>query len=269
MSNVQGPKRAFPKKASKDINKSKKKFRSAASNVVGTQKRLFGANGANSVIKIQRTAFPIPDVLVTKLKTSQAVLLTTAASGGINAYRLYANSCYDPMGTAGGNQPRFFDQLMALYSSFTVYGCKVGIKILRKTGGSQDNTVRVLGLPSASATMPTASLYNDANEFPYTMRFDIASANTSSGNMQSSVVSLMDRQEKKTYFDVAQFFGRSREKLMDDSSFSGSATADPSSILSYYVGIQGYEAAQTDTVLVELSMTQYVTFRTIVPVGTS
>lgn len=264
---MQGKKRASAKKESKNWNRTKKSKFTGSSNIVSLAgKRMFGANGANSVIKISKTAYPIPDCLITKLKTSATVQLSTGASGALNSYRLYANSLNDPFGTAGVPQPRFFDQLMGLYSQYVVYGCKVAIKILKKEAVNQDATVRVIGFPSVSSSLPIASAFADANEFPKTVRFDIQ------GNVGTSTTtpfSLTDKQEKITYFDIAEYFGRDRQSMITEANFQGGAAADPSSLMSYYIAIQGYEAAQTDVVVAEITMTQYAVFRNVVNVATS
>lgn len=260
-------KKDMPKKGKKAyINKPKKAFRHASNVVTVADKRAYGASPANSVLKVSRTAYPVPDVLVTKFKSSTVLDATTGASGAIASYRLYANSLYDPMGTGGGVQPRFFDQLNQLYNKFFVYGCKVGIKILKKATGTQDSTVRVLGFPSVNTTMPLASLYVDGNELPKTIRFDTSG---SSGAATTSLI-MTEAKEKSVYFDVGEFFGVDRAKLMSEDAYACTASADPSNILSFYIGIQGYEAAQTDVVTLEISISQYVACRSVaVPAASS
>lgn len=265
---MQGKKRTgSAKKDSKNWNRPKKSRFVGASNIVSfNAKRAFGANGANSVVKISKTAYPIPDSLITKLKTSAVVALSTGASGALNSYRLYANSLNDPFGTAGVPQPRFFDQLMALYSTYVVYGAKVGIKIIKKEAVNQDATVRVIGFPSSAAALPIASAFADANELPKTVRFDIQS---NVGTSTTTPFALTDKQEKITYFDIAEFFGRDRQGICTEANFQGGASSDPATLMSYYIAIQGYEAAQTDVVVVEITMTQYAVFRNVQNVATS
>lgn len=271
MSNAQGKKRAGSiKKSSKDWNApKKKKFFAGASNIVSVaQKRSFGANGANSVVKISKTLYPVPDALVTKVKTSQTLILTTAVGGGLSSSRLLPNSLNDPFGTAGAVQPRFFDQLMAMYTTYCVYGAKVAVKVLRSTidTANANETARVLGLPSVATTFPMTSLYADANEFPKTIRFDINNYNNAMSPMM-----LTDAQEKMTYFDIPQFFGRDRANYMAEQLFEGTASTDPTQVMSYYLAIQSFEAdaGATHSVAVEVTMTQYAVFRAVVNPTTS
>lgn len=267
MSNTQGKKRPAPKEKESWKNKQGKKVM-ASSNITSlASKRAFGAIGANSVIKIQKTAYPVPDVLVTKLKTSFTLTMSTGASGAFASSQLYANSCFDPTASLGVNQPRFFDQLMALYKRYTVYGVKARVKILQRGTGAQDRTVRLIAFPSVESSVPLASNYNDAREFPYQMVWDLSSEVVTSATTASMV--LTDKQEKSQYFDVGQFFGRDRQGVMDEELFSGTASANPGNILYYYLTIEGFNAAQTDTITCEVQFTQYVSFRGVTMPATS
>lgn len=260
MSNVQGKKRAGSfKKSEKDKwNKPKKAFMQSASNVSALEKRSYGAHGGNSVIKIRKTLFPVPDVLVTKLRTSQTFNITTGASGALSSTRTYLNSAYDPFAAAGSNQPRFFDQMMALYYHYCVYGAKVKVKILSKALGTQDNNVRIIALASEAQVFPLASLYNDGREVPKMLVWDL-NAGTSAAN-PSTIFTLTDKAEKSMYVDIPQFFGLDKQQYMTEQNFKGTATSDPTSIMSLYTAMQGYEAAQTDTAVIEISLVQYVAF---------
>lgn len=244
------------------VNKPKKAFASASNIVSIAQKRAFGASPANSVIKISRTAYPVPDVLVTKLKSSQVLTASTGASGAIASYRLYANSTFDPLGTGGGVQPRFFDQLNLLYNKFFVYGAKLSIKVLKRSAAT--DTVRLLAFPSVNTTMPLASLYTDGNELPKTIRFDM-SAGTS-----GTTFPLMEDKEKSFYIDIGEFFGVDRNKLMSEDAYASTAAADPSNIMSMYIGVQTLEGATQTDVICEITMTQYVACRSVaVPAASS
>lgn len=251
-------KRPAPKEKESWKNKQAKKKTMPSSNITSLQsKRMFGAAGANSVIKIQKTAYPIPDCLVTKLKTSNVLVITSGASGAFNSTQLYANSCYDPFAGAGASQPRFFDQLMALYKSYTVYGVKMRLKVLARSV-TDPGPVRLLCFPSVESTVPIANAYSDGRELPYQLVFDIGNSGAN-----SYVGNLVDKQEKTQYFDVAQFFGRDRQSIMDEGNFSGNSTGNPSTLLYYYLAIQQYAASSQESFTVEVQFTQYISFRQI------
>lgn len=263
MEKRQGKKRVAPKDKESWKNKQGKKAMPSSNIISLPSKRAFGAAGANSVIKIQKTAYPVPDCLITKLKTSNVLTASTGASGAFASYLLAPNSAYDPFASNGANQPRFFDQLMALYKSYTVYGCKIRMKILSRSTSS-GSTTRMIAFPSAESTIPISDAYADAREFPYQMVWDVA------GSTVTPIVgNLTDKQEKSLYFDVAQFFGRDRQGLMDEANFSGTSSTNPASLLYFYIAIQELAATNVQTMTVEVQFTQYISFRTVASVATS
>lgn len=244
------------KKRTSPKDQSKKKRVMPSSNIISLQsKRMFGAAGANSVIKIQKTAYPVPDCLITKLKTTGVLSGTTAASGAFNSFALAPNSCYDPFASNGSFQPRYFDQLMALYNKYTVYGIKIKLKILTRTFSTP---FRVIAMPSTSSSPPIASCYSDGRELPHQIVFDTF------GSVASGLTgTLVDAQEKSQYFDVAQFFGRDRQGLMTEGDFSGTSAANPNNLLYYHICMQELSASNTVTCSVEVVLTQYVSLREI------
>lgn len=262
MESKQGKKRTAVKDKESWKNKQAKKRIMPSSNIISLQsKRMFGAAGANSVIKIQKTAYPIPDCLITKLKVSNVAQLTTGAAGAFASIQFAPNSAYDPFAGSGTNQPRFFDQLMALYKSYTVYGVKMRLKILSKDAAAAG---RVIGFPSVESSIPIADAYVDARELPYQMVFD-----TQGSTSAAQIGLLTDKQEKSQYFDVAQFFGRDRQGLMDEANFSGTSATNPASLLYYYIAVQSLAGVTQQTIAVEVQMTQYISFRQVANVASS
>lgn len=50
----------------------------------------------------------------------------TSTAGALSSDETYrANGCYDPYAGAGGTQPRFFDQMTAMYRNWMVLGSKI------------------------------------------------------------------------------------------------------------------------------------------------
>lgn len=269
MSNQQGKKRPAAKDKESWKNKQSKKVMPSSNIISMASKRMFGAAGANSVIKINRTAYPVPDCLITKMKVSNTFIITTGASGAFSSTALAPNSAYDPFAGAGSAQARFFDQLMALYASYCVYGVKAKVKFIKKNGGTQDQTVRLITFPSRQASCPITSCYNQATELPYTLCWDVNGTTAGASTPTSGPSVLTDKAEKSHYFEVSQFFGRDRQGLFEEANFSGGVSSNPTNLLYYYVCVEGLEAAQTDTIYVEVAFTQYVTFREVLQVGAS
>lgn len=70
----------------------------------------------------------LPQNLTTRLKFQTRLLLEyTGATGVSTAFNLIANSLFDPLGVSGTTQPPMFDELMAFYQKYEVYGCKITI----------------------------------------------------------------------------------------------------------------------------------------------
>jgi len=72
-----------------------------------------------------------PKRLITKLRYTEAFNLAPAASA--YAYNDFcANGMYDPNLEAGGHQPMYFDQYMAIYNHYKVLGSKITVRITPK-----------------------------------------------------------------------------------------------------------------------------------------
>ena len=64
---------------------------------------------------------PVPDVYKCQFHYGERLSLTASVSNNYSAEFIYAgNSLYDPDVSAGGNQPYFYDQLVAPASGTTV-----------------------------------------------------------------------------------------------------------------------------------------------------
>lgn len=76
-------------------------------------------DGRVTKLNPRRGIYGFPDELVTTLRYADVITLTSAVGAvAINAFRM--NSLFDPDFTGTGHQPYYFDQLAALYNSYTV-----------------------------------------------------------------------------------------------------------------------------------------------------
>lgn len=262
MSNMQGKKGTVAKRgrAWSDANKQGLKARTYLDNIPKGLKLKYGASPRNRVLAVRKTVYPIPDVLVTKLKTSWTHTFTTGASGALAAGAYYLNSCNDPSSSIGAYQPRFFDQLMALYTNYTVYGVKLRVKVLTQPA----YTSRLIFVPSVSSSFPVgSSIYDGGSEFKGTMEFDLrASGSAGMGDSQG-------KNMKAFYYDVAEHFGRDQESIMDEANFSGTASTDPSTLLYGWFAIQELLATNQTSISAEIQLTQYVALRGVKMPSTS
>lgn len=254
MSNMQGKKGTVAKRGRSwsDANKQGLKARTYLDNIPKGLKLKYGASPRNRVLAVRKTVYPIPDVLVTKLKTTWTQNFQTGASGALATGAFYLNSCNDPSSSVGAYQPRFFDQLMAIYNNYTVYGVKLKVKIL----GVPASLTRVIFLPSSSVSFPVgSSIYDNGTEFKGTMAFDVAPSGT------AAVGDTMGKNTKSFYYDVGEYFGRDQESIMDEANFSGTASSDPATLLYGWYAVQQLAATTQTIISAEISIVQYVSLR--------
>lgn len=76
--------------------------------------------------RIQRGLTPFPKTRKVSLRYVTNIEMD-ASAGATTSYAFRANDCYDPDYSGTGNQPYYFDQLMAMYNKFTVLGSKITI----------------------------------------------------------------------------------------------------------------------------------------------
>lgn len=75
-------------------------------------------------LSVPRKIYGFPDTLVTKLKYSDLITLTSTANS-LGRYVFQPNNCYDPDYSGTGHQPMFFDQYTPIYQRYVVLGAKV------------------------------------------------------------------------------------------------------------------------------------------------
>lgn len=75
-------------------------------------------------LSVPRKIFGFPDTLVTKLKYSDLITLTST-SNSLARYVFQPNNAYDPDYSGVGHQPMMFDQFAAVYARYVVLGAKL------------------------------------------------------------------------------------------------------------------------------------------------
>jgi len=79
--------------------------------------------------RIRSIGASIPNKMTVKLPyASQSYLNPAIGTAGVQVFR--ANDLYDPDFTAGGHQPRGFDQWALFYDHFTVIGAKITVRFV-------------------------------------------------------------------------------------------------------------------------------------------
>jgi hypothetical protein len=116
-------------------------------------------NGRQRMLTV-RIPKPIgfPDRYATQLQYSDAVSINPSATVGQYTFR--GNSLYDPDYTSAGHQPRYFDQLAAVYTKYRVLACTLSVTAVTATATS----AQIVIIPNTDVV--TFSTVYDALEHP-------------------------------------------------------------------------------------------------------
>jgi len=165
------------------------------------------------------------------LRYSEGVNITSsAATNALGTYVFSANGCYDPNVTGVGNQPRGFDQLMALYDHYTVKSAKVSVRFLNQSASSRP----YVGIAVRDSTTAFAEL-KDMMEYDGSIVSKLPLARSTAGAAKDMATCL------ETRVDIAKFLGRAN--AMSDPELKGSAGANPSELVQFHVMVVNTEGA--------------------------
>lgn len=112
-----------------------------------------GTNPANLLI---HRGIGFPDRFQTRLSWTESVALTGFGTGITQDYVVQMNSPYDPQYAIGGNQPAYFDQLMAVYERGVVIGAKITATFALPSTATVGDGPYIVGIhTSKSGSLPT------------------------------------------------------------------------------------------------------------------
>jgi len=128
-----------------------------------------------------------------------------------NWHTFRCNGMYDPRFATGGHQPMGFDQLMAIYSKYTVVGAKMTFQVCTGTQTFNNGTFGINIRDPAAAAVTTSeaaieSQYSAYKTFGY----------------------LQDTKTVTLNFDGPKYFNTG--DIVDDDTLSGTLTTDPARI---------------------------------------
>jgi len=128
-----------------------------------------------------------------------------------NWHTFRANGLFDPRFAIGGHQPMGFDQLMAIYSKYTVVGAKMTLRVCVGTQTFNNGTFGINIRDPAAAAVTTSesaieSQYSTYNTFGY----------------------LQDTKSVTLNFDGPKYFNSN--DIVDDDTLAGTNTTDPARI---------------------------------------
>lgn len=174
-----------------------------------------------NVQKLSYKDSPFPPVLMTKMKYSDYIRVTTSTNGTSTAV-FALNDIYDPV-TSGWNvngQPFYHDQLLSSngpYYRYTVYGAKVKI-LIANNSSSGDASCLINWAAGANYTTPAS---------PQAMVQYSGEANSVLfGNLGPTGNDSSLRVFKK-YIDIAKTIGVTRKQLFADDRYSGTYNSSP------------------------------------------
>lgn len=136
-----------------------------------------------------------------------------SSTGSVVDWVYRANGCYDPYAGAGGQQPRGFDQYMALYRNFTVIGSKMFARFMYKDNNAAAGT---------NAFMKVGVALQDGSS---AISSQIALAEAARADTKILTSGQPPQRVTKT-FSPRKFF--SKPSVLTDDALSGTAAADPS-----------------------------------------
>lgn len=186
--------------------------------------------------------FGFPNRMMVKLKYTSEILPFSAAPGGsINWNTFRPNSLFDPDFTNVGHQPKYRDQLAALYNTYRVYGCKLTVQGgFEGTAGNDPAGYLVVGSRTGSVALPASII--DASE------------------EQSYKVKAITNQRPVTfskYYSNAKIFGTTKRGYEGEIGYAGSMGGNPSIVNFLDVGIAANGLTAAAEVVLRVSLVYY------------
>jgi len=164
----------------------------------------------------------LPDRFRTKLVYSENYQITNAAAWNDRVWNI--NSVFDPDQTGVGHQPRYYDQLAALYNRYRVLSCTIDLSVRQRT----THGISVLVIPNNSVTALTPSTV--PAELRRSGVCKITSAN------QPPVV-------YRTKFEPWAITGVSKMQYMTDDRFQAAVGANPTEAICAHQYIEAIDGS--------------------------
>lgn len=201
-------------------------------------KRRFKKDISRSIITTQDYGFP--DTYKTKLKIN--VYAHLVATGTTNNWVYRANSLFDPEYAMGGNQPRYYDQLSAIYNKYLVLSCKAKVEF-----SNQSTTVPCTVALMYSDSDPSALTMDDIIENRYSKYTTIGTA-SGTGNKRLSY-----------YMPMKSLLGQN--SLNPDPYLYTSVGSNPVDEVYFMVSGQSVDASSQCNVYAIIELTYYCLFK--------
>lgn len=162
-----------------------------------------------------------------------------------------ANSCYDPDYTGTGHQPRFFDQLMAMYGKAYVVASTAYIRAMNAGTSNQQPVDLSIYLHEDAAYTSGMTQYRDAVESKYRKGGPIT-LGTPTSQHDSNTQWLVSHFNAKKFFNLKQIVG--------DVHYASSASGNPDRECFHQVLLRHVLSNDPGAVRLECRVVYYVVF---------
>lgn len=165
------------------------------------------------------------------LRYAQEFSVNPSVAGAAVTQQFRVNSLFDPDFTGVGHQPMGFDQLMALYNRYLVYGVayEIIMNFEDNTAARQAIVGHHLNLSSSTTTDWTQYAEN-----PFT---EIQMLENIGGSKSQAVF--------KGYIDIAKIYGMKKSEIETEANFWGQATTNPTQLVFHDIFAAGANATDT------------------------
>lgn len=177
-----------------------------------------------------------------KLKYVDMLTTDTIAANSLGLYQYYANSCYQPK--IGGHQPYGFDQLMALYTHFTVVR---SMMILENLDDDTNTMQKWLTFTYSQSNTPITAFAAGGLSTVMELPHQSESLGRTTGDHLGRNRSVIN------YCDMTRFTGMSVQQILAEKDLSGTNTTNPAKLM--YFGVVGYEPSLVSGAAHQLKVT--------------
>lgn len=189
---------------------------------------------------------PLGQKFKSVLRYAEELVLDGGVAGAAATYQWVVNGLYDPNYTGVGHQPMSFDQIMALYERYCVYGCKYEIEVASIDQAEQVDVI--VGVCIGNSTS-TSTDYTQYLENPET---------------QWGVVECL-KATKSTkrftgYIDIASIAGTNKSKLFAEDTYFGDNTSNPGHPVMLKLFVAGLNGGNPDKIVGAIRLTFYTQF---------
>nr|UOF80607.1 capsid protein [Cressdnaviricota sp.] len=210
------------------------------------KKRRYGSSKISSVTVRGNPGFP--DEFNTKL----VYIGSATLAGGVptpNAHVMNANGLYDPDDTSTGHQPKYYDQLTAMYGKYLVYGVKYEVQF--NNGAS----TAAFGVVTFNETDISGRTVESLQENRYSQ---LVSLGQTAGSATATV---------KGYMSMAKLHGQAH--IDSDPNQYASATSNPTDKAYMIIKVSSCDGTSNANVYIKFKLTYYCKFKDLQDPGQS